>query len=41
MDIKPSSSSESKIKLIKLGICAMPRKINNPHMKNILENIQH
>ena len=19
----------------------MPRKINNPHMKNILENIQH
>ena len=41
MDIKPSSSSEPKIKLIKLGICAMPRKINNPHMKNILENIQH
>ena len=38
----PSSCiSEKKIKLIKLGICAMPRKINNPHMKNILENIQH
>ena len=41
MDFNSSSSSQSKIKLIKLGICAMPRKINNPHMKNILENIQH
>ena len=28
------------INLIKLGICAMPRKINNPHMKNILDNFQ-
>ena len=28
------------INLIKLGICAMPRKVNNPHMKNILENFQ-
>ena len=27
-------------KLIKLGICAMPRKVNNPHMKNILDNFK-
>ena len=33
-------SCPSLTKLIKLGICAMPRKINNPHMKNILENLQ-
>ena len=33
-------SCPSLLKLIKLGICAMPRKINNPHMKNILENLQ-
>ena len=33
-------SCPSLIKLIKLGICAMPRKVNNPHMKNILENFQ-
>ena len=33
-------SCPSLMKLIKLGICAMPRKVNNPHMKNILENFQ-
>ena len=34
-------SCPSLIKLIKLGICAMPRKVNNPHMRNILDNFQH
>jgi inositol hexakisphosphate/diphosphoinositol-pentakisphosphate kinase len=34
------SSCPSLKKLITLGICAMPRKINNPHMKSILENFQ-
>ena len=34
-------SCPSLIKLIKLGICAMPRKVNNPHMKSILENFQN
>ena len=34
-------SCPSLMKLIKLGICAMPRKVNNPHMKSILENFQN
>ena len=36
--MKKVSSCPSLRKLIKLGICAMPKKINSTHMKNILDN---
>ena len=35
-----SSPSFEKIKIIKLGICAMPKKVNSKHMKNILDNFE-
>ena len=36
--MKKVLSCPSLRKLIKLGICAMPKKINSTHMKNILDN---
>ena len=30
--------SSSKLYMITLGICAMAKKVNSKHMKNILEN---
>ena len=38
--MKKVSSCPSLKKLIKLGICAMPKKINSIHMRNILDNFQ-
>ena len=35
-----SSPLFEKIKIIKLGICAMPKKVNSKHMKNILDNFE-
>ena len=35
-----SSPSFEKIKIIKLGICAMPKKVNSKPMKNILDNFE-
>ena len=38
--MKKISSCPTLKKLIKLGICAMPKKVNSTHMKNILDNFQ-
>ena len=38
--MKKVSSCPTLKKLIKLGICAMPKKVNSTHMKNILDNFQ-
>lgn len=38
--MKKVFSCPSLKKLIKLGICAMPKKVNSTHMKNILDNFQ-
>ena len=38
--MKKVSSCPTLKKLIKLGICAMPKKINSTHMRNILDNFQ-
>ena len=38
--MKKVSSCPSLKKLIKLGICAMPKKIKSTHMRNILDNFQ-
>ena len=38
--MKKVSSCPTLKKLIRLGICAMPKKVNSKHMKNILDNFQ-